>query len=85
MVAANGLDADALMGQRLQPGDSILAEACAEGHAVAVDDRTSFERPGQLPPSHGGEGPTMVVPMRVRDQRLGLITITREKGSIEHR
>jgi len=81
VVAADGLDADELRGQRLPDGGSIVTEGHTGGGAVAVDDASSLSDQEESPSSLWGRGPTMVVPMRVRDQRLGVITITREKGS----
>ncbi|HSJ46068.1 MAG TPA: GAF domain-containing protein [Euzebyales bacterium] len=81
VVASDGLDADELVGLRLSRDDSIMTQAYAEGHALAVDDLSSLERAGDPLPSTRAGGPAMVVPMRVRDEPLGVITITRQKGN----
>ena len=80
VVEADGLDADALVGQRLPRGGSTITQADTEGHAVIAGDLSSLARPGQ-PVRLGGDGPTMVVPMHVQDERLGVITVTRGKGN----
>jgi signal transduction histidine kinase len=81
VVAADGLGADELVGLKLSRDDSITMRAYAEGHAVAVDDLSLLEPTGEPPPNTGTVGPAMVVPMRVRDEPLGVITVTREKGN----
>jgi signal transduction histidine kinase len=79
VVAADGLDADDVVGLRLSPDNSITTQAYADGRAVAVDDLSSLTRPGEPSVSADG-GPVMVVPMHVREEPLGVITIVREKG-----
>lgn len=81
VVAADGLDADDVVGLRLSRDDSITTQAYAKGRAVAVDDLSSLKRPGEPSVSADG-GPVMVVPMHVREEPLGVITIVREKGNI---
>ena len=81
VVAADGPDADAVVGKRLPLDGAITTRVLVEGHAVAIEDPSSFKHPDQPPTNAGREGPTMVVPMRVRDERLGVLTVSREKGS----
>jgi signal transduction histidine kinase len=80
IVAADGLHAERLRGQRFHGAVTLSGEVMASGQAVALDDISGDERTDQPLVGVGGFGPAMFLPLLARDRRLGTLAVAREKG-----
>jgi signal transduction histidine kinase len=80
VVAADGLHADRLRGQRFHPEGTLSGDVLATGRPIALDDLSSDERTEQPLVAIGGFGAAMYLPLMARGRRLGTLTVAREKG-----
>jgi signal transduction histidine kinase len=80
LVAADGLHADRLRGQRFPAEETLSGDVMASGRAIALDDLSSDERTDQPLVAIGGFGPAMYLPLVARGRRLGTLSVAREKG-----
>lgn len=81
IVAADGLEADALLGKPFPPADdSPTAQAFAEGRAVTVDDVSSLTPSGDPLVPLAAFGPAMILPMRAQGRITGVVTVIRRKA-----
>jgi GAF domain-containing protein len=77
---ADGLHADWLRDQRFSREGSICGQVLQTGEAVVHDDVMLHGSPHEPLRAIGGYGPVMVLPLAARGQRLGTLSVAREKG-----
>lgn len=80
VAAADGIDADALLGSTVPVATSLAAKAMESGQRVSVDDMAS--EPAVLPAARAvGLGPGIYLPMLAEGEPVGSLVLARRAGS----
>ncbi len=81
VVAADGLHAEEIGGQRFALEGSKSATALEVGHAIAFDDLSGTDLSDEPLAIVAEYGPAMIVPLSAERHALGTLSVAREKAS----